>query len=105
MLLRTISIKNAEQEVLNGAVLCSFATPILNRNFLAYSLNEGAEVGESRVYLAMLNKAGQSYSLSSIEAEEDWLQVIQVFKEIVTHASLPEGRQQGAGGSTDILTT
>ncbi|WP_414895894.1 hypothetical protein [Pseudomonas chlororaphis] len=52
--------------------------------------------------MAMLNKAGQSYSLSSIEAEEDWRQVIQVFKEIVTHASLPEGRQQGAGGSTDI---
>ncbi|MBU4633896.1 hypothetical protein [Pseudomonas chlororaphis] len=102
MLLRTISIKNAEQEVLNGAVLCSFATPMLGRNFLAYSMNEGAEVGESRVYLAMLNKAGQSYSLSSIEAEEDWLQVIQVFKEIVTHASLPEGRQQGAGGRTDI---
>ncbi|QLL11631.1 hypothetical protein [Pseudomonas chlororaphis] len=102
MLLRTISIKNAEQEVLNGAVLCSFAIPMLSRNFLAYSLNEGAEVGESRVYLAMLNKAGQSYSLSSIEAEEDWRQVIQVFKEIVTHASLPEGRQQGAGGSTDI---
>ncbi|BAV76491.1 hypothetical protein PCAU_4282 [Pseudomonas chlororaphis subsp. aurantiaca] len=102
MLLRTISIKNAEQEVLNGAVLCSFAIPMLSRNFLAYSLNEGAEVGESRVYLAMLNKAGQSYSLSSIEAEEDWRQVIQVFKEIVTHASLPEGRQQGVGGSTDI---
>ncbi|UCR83515.1 hypothetical protein [Pseudomonas chlororaphis] len=102
MLLRTISIINAEQEVLNGAVLCSFAIPVLSHNFLAYSLNEGAEVGESRVYLAMLNKAGQNYSLSSIEAEEDWRQVIQVFKEIVTHASLPEGRQQGAGGSTDI---
>ncbi|WDG76807.1 hypothetical protein PUP68_24365 [Pseudomonas chlororaphis] len=101
MLLRTISIKNAEQEVLNGAVLCSFAIPMLSHNFLAYSMNEGAEVGESRVYMAMLNKAGQSYSLSSIEAEEDWRQVIQVFKEIVTHASLPEGRQQGAGG-TDI---
>ncbi|AZD09688.1 hypothetical protein C4K26_4299 [Pseudomonas chlororaphis] len=99
MLLRTISIENAEQEVLNGAVLCSFAIPMLGRNFLAYSLNEGAEVGESRVYLAMLNKVGQSYSLSSIEAEEDWRQVIQVFKEVVTHASLPEGRQQGAGGS------
>ncbi|AZD80981.1 hypothetical protein [Pseudomonas chlororaphis] len=102
MLLRTISIKNAEQEVLNGAVLCSFAIPMLSHNFLAYSLNEGAEVGESRVYLAMLNKAGQSYSLSSIETEEDWRQVIQVFKDIVTHASLPEGRQQGAGSSTDI---
>ncbi len=102
MLLRTISIKNAEQEVLNGAVLCSFAIPMLSHNFLAYSLNEGAEVGESRVYLAMLNKAGKSYSLSSIEAEEDWRQVIQVFKDIVTHASLPEGRQQGAGSSTDI---
>ncbi|MGN7739610.1 hypothetical protein ACTJKT_06390 [Pseudomonas sp. 22526] len=102
MLLRTISIKNAEQEVLNGAVLCSFAIPVLSHNFLAYSLNEGAEVGESRVYLAMLNKAGQSYSLSSIESEEDWRQVIQVFKEIVTHASLPEGRQPGSGGSTDI---
>ncbi|NNB43924.1 hypothetical protein [Pseudomonas chlororaphis] len=102
MLLRTISIINAEQEVLNGAVLCSFAIPVLSHNFLAYSLNEGAEVGESRVYLAMLNKAGQNYSLSSIEVEEDWRQVIQVFKEIVTHASLPEGRQQGAGGSTDI---
>jgi len=98
MLLRTISIKNAEQEVLNGAVLCSFAIPMLSHNFLAYSLNEGAEVGESRVYMAMLNKAGQSYSLSSIEAEGDWRQVIQVFKAIVTHASLPEGRQQGAGG-------
>ncbi|CAI8852953.1 hypothetical protein EMIT0373P_30126 [Pseudomonas chlororaphis] len=47
MLLRTISIKNAEQKVLNGAVLCSFAIPMLSRNFLAYSLNEGAEVGES----------------------------------------------------------
>lgn len=102
MLLRTISIINAEQEVLNGAVLCSFAIPVLSHNFLAYSLNEGAEVGESRVYLAMLNKAGQNYSLSSIEVEEDWRQVIQVFKEIVTHASLSEGRQQGAGGSTDI---
>ncbi|MGY4818518.1 hypothetical protein ACVNP3_21550 [Pseudomonas chlororaphis subsp. piscium] len=102
MLLRTISIKNTEQEVLNGAVLCSFAIPVLSHNFLAYSLNEGAEVGESRVYLAMLNKAGQNYSLSSIEAEEDWRQVIQVFKEIVTHASLPEGRQPGAGASTDI---
>ncbi|QQZ40439.1 hypothetical protein IF690_20800 [Pseudomonas sp. SK3(2021)] len=102
MLLRTISIKNTEQEVLNGAVLCSFAIPMLKHNFLAYSLNEGAEVGESRVYMAMLNKAGPSYSLGSIETEEDWRQVIQVFKEIVTHASLPEGRQQGAGGSTDI---
>lgn len=60
MLLRTISIENAEQEVLNGAVLCSFAIPMLRRNFLAYSLNEGAEVGESRVYIAMLHKKGKS---------------------------------------------
>ncbi|AZD03649.1 hypothetical protein [Pseudomonas chlororaphis] len=99
MLLRTISIENAEQEVLNGAVLCSFAIPMLRRNFLAYSLNEGAEVGESRVYIAMLHKKGEEYALSSIESERDWRLVIQVFKEIVTHATRLEIRQQGAAGS------
>lgn len=40
MLLRTISVETAEQTELNAALLCGFAIPASDRNFIAYSLNE-----------------------------------------------------------------
>lgn len=49
MLLRTISVETAEQTELNAALLCGFAIPASDRNFIAYSLNEQV-VGPFRAF-------------------------------------------------------
>lgn len=92
MLLRTIAVENTAKEVLNGAVLCSFSVPQISRNFLGYSLNEDDEGGNSRVYIAMLQRNGEKYFLSSIDSEPEWKTAIQVFKQIVTHAVQGDSR-------------
>ncbi|MDI9786921.1 hypothetical protein QM340_29585, partial [Pseudomonas aeruginosa] len=51
MLLRTISVETAEQTELNAALLCGFAIPASDRNFIAYSLNEQVDENDSRVYI------------------------------------------------------
>lgn len=56
MLLRTISVETAEQTELNAALLCGFAIPASDRNFIAYSLNEQVDENDSRVYIASCSR-------------------------------------------------
>ncbi len=63
MLLRTISVETAEQTELNAALLCGFAIPASDRNFIAYSLNEQVDENDSRVYIASLFKTDDGFRL------------------------------------------
>ncbi|HHG4950558.1 hypothetical protein [Pseudomonas aeruginosa] len=70
MLLRTISVETAEQTELNAALLCGFAIPASDRNFIAYSLNEQVDENDSRVYIASLFKTDDGFRLGRLDTDE-----------------------------------
>lgn len=86
MLVRTLSIKHDEQNVLTAALLFGFAIPKLNKNFLAYSLNEDVDDNNSRVYLVYLNKEADGYSLHALTSDAHWQGAVQAFKHILREA-------------------
>lgn len=88
MLLRTVAIDSVSRgSSFNGALLCSFAIPKIACNFLVYSLDEGAEGGNSRVYIAKLCKKSDKYFLMPIDSASDLGCAVQVFKQVVRQAS------------------
>ncbi|MFJ2362220.1 hypothetical protein ACIPIN_00615 [Pseudomonas sp. NPDC087697] len=90
MLVRTLSIKHDEQNVLTAALLFGFAIPELNRNFLAYSLNEDVDDNNSRVYLVSLHKEVDGYSLHTLTSDVDWQGAAQAFRQILREAATGE---------------
>ncbi|PXB92941.1 hypothetical protein CW299_15295, partial [Pseudomonas aeruginosa] len=80
MLLRTISVETAEQTELNAALLCGFAIPASDRNFIAYSLNEQVDENDSRVYIASLFKTDDGFRLGRLDTDEACEAAIQVFR-------------------------
>ena len=67
MLLRTLVLeRNDEDKPVNGALLCAFAVAQTESNFLVYSLDEEAEPGHSRVYIAELRKKLERYFLGGL---------------------------------------
>ncbi|MFC6299280.1 hypothetical protein GNF76_04820 [Pseudomonas sp. CCM 7893] len=86
MLVRTLSIKHDEQNVLTAALLFGFAIPELNRNFLAYSLNEDVDDTNSRVYLVSLHKKADGFSLHALTSDADWQGAAQAFRQILREA-------------------
>lgn len=87
MLLRTISVETAEQTELNAALLCGFAIPASDRNFIAYSLNEQVDENDSRVYIASLFKTDDSFRLGRLDTDEACEAAIQVFRQLVREAT------------------
>ncbi|MGF6094358.1 hypothetical protein [Pseudomonas sp. 18175] len=88
MLLRTLVLERSDGDApLNGALLCGFAVPQINSNFLVYSLDEETEPGSARVYVAALRKKLERYFLSSVDVQEDLHIAMQVFKQILTLAA------------------
>lgn len=87
MFLRTITIKNADQEIISGALLCGVAVPQIGSNFLVYSLNEEVEGDKTRVYIAMLHKTSDKYVLSQVDSGHEWTVAAHVFKQLVRRAA------------------
>ncbi|MGQ9970349.1 hypothetical protein ACUS53_20920, partial [Pseudomonas aeruginosa] len=87
MLLRTISVETAEQTELNAALLCGFAIPASDRNFIAYSLNEQVDENDSRVYIACLFKTDDGFRLGRLDTDEACEAAIQVFRQLVREAT------------------
>jgi hypothetical protein len=88
MLLRTLVLaRSGEDAPVNGALLCSFAVPQIGCNFLVYSLDEEAEPGSSRVYIAVLRRKLERYYLGAVDAPEELQLAMQVFKQILTWAA------------------
>ncbi|MFO7137121.1 hypothetical protein P3C93_13955 [Pseudomonas aeruginosa] len=87
MLLRTISVETAEQTELNAALLCGFAIPASDRNFIAYSLNEQVDENDSRVYIASLFKTDDGFRLGRLDTDEACEAAIQVFRQLVREAT------------------
>jgi hypothetical protein len=82
MLLRTITVENGTGEVVNAAVLCSFAIPLIDRNILVYTLNEEGRQGTSKVYVASAAPQENGYRLARLKSEQEWQHALQVIKEI-----------------------
>ncbi|AZF31138.1 hypothetical protein C4J89_1649 [Pseudomonas sp. R4-35-07] len=88
MLLRTLVLeRSGENAPVNGALLCGFAVEQTASNFLVYSLDEEAEPGHSRVYIAALRKKLERYFLGGVETKEDLQIAMQVFKQILMMAA------------------
>lgn len=88
MLLRTLVLAHSGADApINGALLCGFAVPQISSNFLVYSLDEEAEPGSSRVYIAALRKKLERYYLGGVDVQEDLQLAMQVFKQILTWAA------------------
>ncbi|KWU52268.1 hypothetical protein [Pseudomonas palleroniana] len=88
MLLRTLVLERSGEEApVNGALLCGFAVAQIDSNFLVYSLDEEAEPGHSRVYIAALRKKLERYFLGAVDSKEDLQVAMQVFKQILMSAS------------------
>jgi hypothetical protein len=88
MLLRTLVLeRSGENAPVNGALLCGFAVEQTASNFLVYSLDEEAEPGHSRVYIAALRKKLERYFLGGVESKEDLQVAMQVFKQILMMAA------------------
>lgn len=98
MLLRTLVLeRSGEDAPVNGALLCGFAVEQTSSNFLVYSLDEEAEPGHSRVYIAALRKKLERYFLGGVESKEDLQVAMQVFKQILMMAA--------ASGNKDTAVT
>ncbi|MBO0493346.1 hypothetical protein [Pseudomonas sp. Marseille-Q1929] len=101
MLLRTLVLARSGADApINGALLCGFAVPQISSNFLVYSLDEEAEPGSSRVYIAALRKKLERYYLGGVDVQADLQLAMQVFKQILTWAA--SGVK--ASGATDTQT-
>lgn len=88
MLLRTLVLAHSGADApVNGALLCGFAVPQISSNFLVYSLDEEAEPGSSRVYIAALRKKLERYYLGGVDVQADLQLAMQVFKQILTWAA------------------
>ena len=88
MLLRTLVLAPSGADApVNGALLCGFAVPQISSNFLVYSLDEEAEPGSSRVYIAALRKKLERYYLGGVDVQADLQLAMQVFKQILTWAA------------------
>ena len=88
MLLRTLVLAHSGADSpVNGALLCGFAVPQISSNFLVYSLDEEAEPGSSRVYIAALRKKLERYYLGGVDVQADLQLAMQVFKQILTWAA------------------
>ncbi len=93
MLLRTLVLERSDaQAPVNGALLCGFAVAQTASNFLVYSLDEEAEPGHSRVYIAVLRKKLERYFLGGVDSKEDLQVAMQVFKQVLTLAAAPGSR-------------
>ncbi|MBJ2248420.1 hypothetical protein [Pseudomonas haemolytica] len=93
MLLRTLVLERDNEEApVNGALLCGFAVAQTASNFLVYSLDEEAEPGHSRVYIAVLRKKLERYFLSGVDSKEDLQVAMQVFKQILMLAAASGSR-------------
>lgn len=80
MMVRTIAVCTPEQETVNAALLCSFAVPAAEMNYLAYSLNESMGDEDVRVYIAALQCELGRYSLATSIDDYAWLQAFwQIF--------------------------
>ncbi|GLZ87090.1 hypothetical protein Pres01_31410 [Metapseudomonas resinovorans] len=82
MLLRTITVENGTGEVVNAAVLCSFAIPQIDRNILVYTLNEEDRHGTAKVYVTSAVPQENGYRLASLESEREWQCVLEVLRQI-----------------------
>lgn len=101
MLLRTLVLANSGADApVNGALLCVFAVPQISSNFLVYSLDEEAEPGSSRVYVAALRKKHDRYYLDGVDVQKDLQLAMQVFKQILTWAA--SGVKSNASVETQI---
>jgi len=102
MLLRTLVLeRSGEDAPVNGALLCGFAVERAASNFLVYSLDEEAEPGHSRVYIAALRKKLERYFLGGVESKEDLQVAMQVFKQILMMAAAP-GNKEGASAESQV---
>lgn len=98
LLLRTIVLEHSGHDApVNGALLCGFAVAKIASNFLAYSLDEEIEPGNSRVYIAILRKKSERYFLGAIESRENLQMAMAVFKQILTLAASSGTKAQGVG--------
>ncbi|AOE87138.1 hypothetical protein [Pseudomonas sp. TCU-HL1] len=88
MLLRTITVENDAQEVVNAAILCSFAIPLIDRNIVVYTLNEEGRHGTSKVYVASAVPLENGYRLACLESEQEWRYAVQVLKQITREDEL-----------------
>lgn len=102
MLLRTLVLeRSGEDAPVNGALLCGFAVEQTSSNFLVYSLDEEAEPGHSRVYIAALRKKLERYFLGGVESKEDLQVAMQVFKQILMMAAA-SGNKESAGTESQV---
>ncbi|MDF2792589.1 hypothetical protein MRY17_07930 [Pseudomonas orientalis] len=102
MLLRTLVLeRSGEDAPVNGALLCGFAVAQTSSNFLVYSLDEEAEPGHSRVYIAALRKKLERYFLGGVESKEDLQVAMQVFKQILMMAAA-SGNKESAGTESQV---
>ncbi|AZF04476.1 hypothetical protein [Pseudomonas sp. R5-89-07] len=100
MLLRTLVLeRSGEDAPVNGALLCGFAVEQTASNFLVYSLDEEAEPGHSRVYVAALRKKLERYFLGGVESKDDLQVAMQVFKQILMMAAAPGNKESAVTGS------
>jgi len=102
MFLRTIAIKNADQEIVSGALLCGVAVPQLGSNFLVYSLSEEVEGDKTCVYVAMLHKKNDEYVLNRVDSGQEWTVAAQVFKQLVRRAAQSDSHGPDESLHTDI---
>ncbi|MBT2374787.1 hypothetical protein [Pseudomonas fluorescens] len=102
MLLRTLVLERSGHDTpVNGALLCGFSVAQVSSNFLAYSLDEEAEPGSSRVYIAALRKKSERYFLGGIDSKSDLQVAMHVFKQILTLAAGP-GSKSGSASEPQI---
>lgn len=74
MRVRTFTVDTPRQACVNAALLCSFAVPDADMNYLAYSFNECVSDEEVLVYVAPLYCERGHYSLGVAAADHSWQQ-------------------------------
>lgn len=82
MLLRTITVENCTGEVVNAAVLCSFAIPQIDRNILVYTLNEEGRHGTAKVYVTSAIPQENGFRLANLESDREWQCALDVLRQI-----------------------
>ncbi|AYF90396.1 hypothetical protein SA496_20125 [Pseudomonas sp. JS3066] len=82
MMLRTITVEDGTGEVVNAAVLCSFAIPLIDRNILVYTLNEEGNHGTAKVYVTSAVPQENGFRLANLESEQEWQYTLEVLRQI-----------------------
>lgn len=83
-MLEKIKITKNNGEILDVDVIGTFKINDFNRSYIIYSTNELDPNGLSKLSVAQLVLENDSYSLKSIETDEEWTKIKDIMRQIIT---------------------